>query len=296
MKSVIIENKNYNISNLLSDFKVYLGSNSSENTIKAYMSDLNRFMDIINGKELTHDVIQEYCNSLSENGKSTRTVKRNMETIKKFTKMLQKEKIITTNMGLDIETKSIVKKPISSFKFEDYKRILELIELKESNKGRRLRWRSVFRLSGNTGMRISEILNLQISDVSEKFLYIRNAKGNKERYVPIDEETSIALHEYIDYITDGNKKDYKSIDINDNKVYNFTYNTCVKKLTQYCRILDIDYTQNTWHTLRHMRANVMRKKGVPLEIISETLGNTVQVLSENYLHIEKEEMYEMCCG
>ena len=152
----------------------------------------------------------------------------------------------------------------------DQKFLLEKISLIEN-----LKHKSIISLAFSTGMRVSEICNLKIEDIDSKrmIIYIRNAKGNKDRIVPLSENILQLLRLYF--------KEYKPKTYLFNGQFDLIYSSrsCNEIVKKY---IGKDYH---FHLLRHSSFTTLLESGVDLRIIQKLAGHASSKTTEIYTHV-----------
>ncbi len=138
-----------------------------------------------------------------------------------------------------------------------------------------LKHKSIISLAYSVGLRVSEIINLKISDIDSKRMIINiiQAKGRKDRIVPLSENILKLLREY--YST------YKP------KEYLFNGQNSLKYSTKSCNQIVKKYLGNEFkfHTLRHSSATTLLESGTDLRIIQKLLGHNNIKTTEIYTHV-----------
>src|SRR5581483_4264320 len=183
---------------------------ASSNTVSAYRNDLQQFDSYVtalrgNGKprdweKLERDLIIEYVLSLKQQKKyAEATVARKVAAIKSFFQYLQAEGTIRANPAEHLESPRVgrsLPKPLS---------VTEIDELLEQpmkrNTPEAKRDRAMLELLYATGLRVTELVSLDVEDLNLQAPYVRcMGKGSKERTIPIHEQAAGAV---ADYLTDG---------------------------------------------------------------------------------------------
>lgn len=147
--------------------------------------------------------------------------------------------------------------------------------LKTINSIENIKHKSIIMLAYSTGMRVSEIINLKMSDIDRKrmVLFIRDSKGNKDRYVRLTEKVLETLEYYyrkehpIEYLFNGQTK------------LKYTSNSCNKIVKKY---LGEEYH---FHLIRHSNATAMLESGTDLRVIQKHLGHMSSKTTEIYTHV-----------
>ena len=138
-----------------------------------------------------------------------------------------------------------------------------------------LKHKAILTLTYSTGMRVSEVINLKITDIDSKrmLIHIKNAKGNKDRIVPLSHTVLILLREYF--------KEYKP------KEYLFNGQSNLKYSTRSCNEIVKKYIGKEYHMplLRHSNATALLEAETDIRIIQKHLGHSSTKTTEIYTHV-----------
>ena len=127
-----------------------------------------------------------------------------------------------------------------------------------------------------TGARISECLSLRIEDIQDDWLYIRHAKGDKERIVPIAQVSKDAI---IEYMKEMSGHEYVWLNYKGNQLSRIS----AYKITQ-------KYMGVSPHVLRHSYATSLISGGADLRVVQELLGHASLLTTQIYTHVQKQEL------
>lgn len=194
---------------------------------------------------------------------------------------------------INIERK-LVKKLPKYLSLEESRRLLKIYE--NSTDEVEIRDNAMLHLFLNCGLRLSEIKNLNIKDISltdNKFTII--GKGNKERTNYLNLKTKEALMKYLkirDNFSKNNKNDDKTLFLTcyGYRMSQFTINKIVKRAYRKANLDDKVYTV---HTLRHTCATILYRAGVNIKTIQELLGHVQIDTTEIYTHLNDQEVKEV---
>ena len=277
---------------------------ASGNTIAAYKNDLHQFDSFVtslrgNGKardwqQLERDLIIDYVLSLKRKNYAEATVARKVAAIKSFFQYLQAEGTIHGNPAESLESPRVgrsLPKPLSVTEVD------ELLEqpLKRNTPEAR-RDRAMLELLYATGLRVTELVSLNIGDVYMDDLkpYVRcMGKGAKERTNPIHEQAAVAVVEYL--------KDGRATLVKDRTESALFVNRRGERLTrqgfwlilkQYAREANIT-SSVTPHTLRHSFATHMLRGGAPLRSVQELLGQANISTTQVYTQVANEHVRQV---
>ncbi|OOB77407.1 MAG: hypothetical protein ATN33_01730 [Epulopiscium sp. Nele67-Bin001] len=276
----------------LQDFIHYLKVDkmSANNTIQSYERDLNCFIRYANSIEVKDianvdtDIIKSYLLYLEENDKSVATVTRNLASIKSFFRYLFTTDKIETNASAEISLKKVERKTPRVLT-EDEIRLLLLQPDLDTNKG--IRDKAMIELLYATGIRVSELITLNICDVNLKQGFIVCRENSKERRIPIGPSAIDAIELYI-----KNTRTDLLVDASEGVLFlNFngkglTRQGFWKILKKYVDKAGID-GDVTPHTLRHSFANHLLKHGASLKSVQQMLGHVDINTTQLYLEIDR---------
>ena len=190
--------------------------------------------------------------------------------------------------------RKLVKKLPKYLSLEESRRLLKIYE--NSTDEVEIRDNAMLHLFLNCGLRLSEIKNLNIKDISltdNKFTII--GKGNKERTNYLNLKTREALMKYLkirDNFSKNNKNDDKTLFLTcyGYRMSQFTINKIVKRAYRKANLDDKVYTV---HTLRHTCATILYRAGVNIKTIQELLGHVQIDTTEIYTHLNDQEVKEV---
>ncbi|APR02296.1 recombinase XerC [Clostridium botulinum] len=285
------------------DFFKYLKGikNKSQNTIDGYEVDLRMFFrwykldkdlvsedikfqnidisDIIDN-QIQSITLQDLYNFVyylqNERKNSEKSRARKIATLKSFFNYLEtKVKVIKENPTRELESPKLKQTQPIFLTVEECKRLLNATKdgsLKEK------RNYCMIAILLNCGLRISEILDLKMKDISEDQIRIESGKGNEERFLYVNNLTREAIRGYIDYEGVINGKLFNISDTQANNV--------IKKC---CKIANID-KNITAHKLRHSFATISAKESKNIRYVQKALGHKRITTTQVYTHILDEDM------
>lgn len=308
---------------LVRDFATYKLTiqGCSRKTVDEYVSDLRLFVRYIYGKRcgikipsdafegidisslktdffeaITTDEIYDFFVYLSnERGNSASAKSRKLSAIKAFFKYAcQKRRILDKNPAIDMEAP---KKKQSLPKFLSMQESISLLEAIENDKESKTRERdyAIITLFLNCGMRLSELVGINLNDIDRELRSLRVVgKGNKERIVYLNDACRSALSTYLE-VRGDNK--YKSINTNAlfiSKQYKRISNKTVQWLVyKYLSLAGLDYKHYSTHKLRHTAATLMYQTGkVDVRVLKEILGHEQLNTTQIYTHVSNQGMQD----
>jgi integrase/recombinase XerC len=271
---------------LLSEFETYLAVEKrySRNTIVAYIKDLNQFIEhscistVDELNHINHASIRSWIVSLVEGSLENKTVNRKISTLRTFFKWLRKEQIIAKNPTARINgPKNSKRLPVFAKESE-----LDAVKIDKVFKGdlEGIRDKLIFELFYQTGIRLSELIDLKNSDIGNASIKVLG-KRNKERLIPISKELFDLIESYKRLKCNRLlKNDYLFILENGNKLYpKFVY----RKIIYYLG-LTTNLDKKSPHVLRHTFATHLLNNGAGLETIKDLLGHANLSATQVYTH------------
>ncbi|WP_313216508.1 site-specific tyrosine recombinase XerD [Soonwooa sp.] len=290
-----------NWSEKISDFSNYLKfeKNFSENTLDAYLRDIKKLQEYamtelegISPLEISFENLQEFIYQLSKKKISERSQARWISSIKAFFKYLVEDEVREDNPATLLEGPKLGLYLPDTLSIEDIERILKCIDL-SNDLGQRNR--CILEVLYACGLRVSELIDLRISNINFKEHYLKvEGKGGKVRLVPLAEYTSEIILSYINDTRAKGKINKKHEDIlflnsrgaNMSRVIVFLI---IKELTDRAGI-----NKNiSPHTFRHSFATHLLQNGADLRYIQEMLGHSSITTTEIYTHLKTEELRDV---
>jgi len=285
----------------IADFLQFLKveRNLADNTIDAYGRDLKKFRNYLgflkkNEISLVNcQDIQNYSRILSSRHIASPSIARNLVSIKMFFRFLLREGTIKNDPSQDLESPLILSKLPGVLTILEVENLLNQPVLKNKSG---YRDRAVIELLYATGMRVSEIVRLKISDLNLKVGYVRCfGKGEKERIVPLGKIAGEVLGKYLDKIRPAflkkGRKDCFWLFIN-SRGRPFSRQAIWKMIKKYGKAAR--FKKNiTPHTLRHSFATHLLQGGADLRSVQEMLGHANISTTQIYTHVNRERLKEV---
>lgn len=273
----------------------------AENTIVSYQFDLSSFETFLKDKsinlisQVTRHHITAYLMSLTQNKKNPATTARHLASLKAFFHFLTREKIIPEDPTENMETPKLAKNIPKVLSEKDVVLLLEQPDLKKPTG---LRDKSMLELLYASGLRVSELINLNENDLNLELGYVRCfGKGSKERIIPFGSYAGEILEEYLKRGRDKLRKMPKEEALFLNfRGERLTRQGFWKILKAYGKSAGINLNI-TPHTLRHSVATHLLENGADLRTVQELLGHADITTTEIYTHLTRthlKEVYENC--
>lgn len=261
----------------------------SENTIKAYERDLMRFCDFFHNSSILSidkNSMRKYINKVGEEI-DPRSLSRNISSLKSFFKFLVLSKVISVN-PMDMINNPKIPKKLPKVLSED--EIFKLLDI-DLNTDFDYRNKAMIELMYSSGLRVSELVNLNVNDVDLDNDLIRIfGKGSKERIIPINDYAASSLNEYLlnhrKELFKHGENNYLFLNNHGNKMTRQGFFKILKKIAVE-KGINTDFSP---HTLRHSFASHLLKYGADLRSIQELLGHSDISSTQIYTHISNEKL------
>jgi integrase/recombinase XerD len=284
---------------LLKDYAYYLKNEkgSSQNTIESYLRDLEQytqFLDKVHGVKKPDQIekmhIESYMRSLKRH-MTTKSMARKLTAIRSFHHFLFLEKEVDEDVVKAIESPKIEKHLPQVLSVDEVMSILNQIDL---SKPLGLRNQALLELIYGSGLRVSELLDIEMEDIHLNQGYIMvKGKGSKERMVPISDPAVVALRNYIikgrDVFLKDHKTSYVFVNHQGSRLSRQGFFKLLKKLASDAQI----QTDCSPHTLRHSFATHLLENGMDLRTLQTLLGHEDISTTQIYTHISQKRIKEI---
>jgi integrase/recombinase XerD len=270
----------------------------SKNTIDSYKRDLTQYilyLEKVESIESIHQVershIMGFLLFLKENGKASTTLARNIASIRSFHQFLFREKVASQDPTLHIETpKSERKLP----KVLSPHEVEALLDTPSSNEPLSKRDKAMLELLYATGIRVSELVQLDLGDIHLAMGFIRcMGKGSKERIIPLGKMAQSAIERYLhdgrSALLKGKKSEALFLNHHGNRLSRQGFWKILKQLAFKARI----EKELTPHTLRHSFATHLLENGADLRAVQEMLGHADISTTQIYTHVTKTRLKDV---
>jgi integrase/recombinase XerD len=268
----------------------------SLNTLQSYRRDIEQYitylksMNVKNISSTNKTTVIAYLLHLQKKGRATSTISRNLASIRSYYQYLTKSKVIDVNPTVGLESPKVEKKLPQILSTQEVELLLEqpkCVDLKG------YRDKAMLELLYATGIRVSELISLDINDISLDMGFIRCNKGARERIIPIG---SIAISALQDYLKKARNlliqnKDETALFVNING-RRLTRQGFWKIVKQYKNLAKIN-KEITPHTLRHSFAAHLLENGADLRSIQEMLGHSDISSTQIYAQIAKNKIKDI---
>ncbi|MCM3163185.1 site-specific tyrosine recombinase XerD [Metabacillus litoralis] len=271
----------------------------SNNTIVSYERDLNSYQKHLSEKQhitsfnqVTRLHIIEFLKELKEAGKSSKTIARHTASIRNFHQFLLREKQADQDPSVMIESPQLERNLPKILSLKEVEKLLDTPKLINPFG---YRDKAMLELLYATGIRVSEMINLNLADVHLTMGFIRcYGKGNKERIVPIGRTATEALIEYIEkgrskLISAKQPTDAFFINHHGKRISRQGFWKNLKKIALEANIQN----ELTPHTLRHSFATHLLENGADLRAVQEMLGHADISTTQIYTHVTKTRLKDV---
>lgn len=279
----------------------------AKNTCRGYRNDLEEFLSYLNEgrisenwhsrpgeviaiREVDNICIRGYLGYLHKRNKKS-TISRKLSAVRSFFKFLVKRGVISTNPADSILTPKQDKAIPSYLPVDEMFRLLDSIR---SDSILDVRNRAIFELLYTSGIRVSELVGMNLSDVNLNNAVIRVlGKGGKERIVPIGQKALNAVQIYLKRLKNEwgiNPEHDGPLLLNKNKgrLSARSVARILDKLVRTCGLL----TSASPHTMRHTFATHMLDAGADLRVVQELLGHKSLSTTQKYTHVSIDRLME----
>ncbi|QGG50567.1 site-specific tyrosine recombinase XerD [Lysinibacillus pakistanensis] len=271
----------------------------SDNTLASYRRDLETYVSFLQEVEAMTDfhkvertIILRHLEQLRMQGKTSRTVARHISSIRSFHQFLLREKRAETDPTVHLEMPTIEQKLPNILSIEE---IEALLMAPNRSKPQGVRDVAMLELLYGSGMRISELIALDLSDIHLTMGFVRVfGKGGKERIIPLGKSALSALNHYLNSARGQLQGKYPKTDaffINQ-RGKRLTRQGCWKLMKEHALKAGIQH-ELTPHTLRHSFATHLVENGADLRAVQEMLGHADISTTQIYTHISKTRLSEV---
>ncbi|WP_436894277.1 site-specific tyrosine recombinase XerD [Staphylococcus gallinarum] len=276
---------------------IQLEKGLSTNTIGAYKRDLTKYANYLDENKITHidfvdrQTIQQCLGSLHDEGASSKSLARFVSTVRSFHQFALREKYAAKDPTVLIETPKYDKKLPDVLEINE---VIALLETPDLSKNNGYRDRTMLELLYATGMRVSELIHIELDDVNLIMGFVKVfGKGNKERIVPLGEAVIEYLTHYIENIrTQLLKRTVTPVLFLNMHGKPLSRQAIWKMIKQNGIKANINKTL-TPHTLRHSFATHLLENGADLRAVQEMLGHSDISTTQLYTHVSKSQIRKM---
>lgn len=276
----------------------------SENTVNSYLLDLSKFfyylkneMSLNNVNDVNENSIVNYLGYIRKSVSkknikfSDKTISRYVSSIRAFFKFLESEDLISNNPAINIDTPKTARNLPAVLSVAE---VLKLLEMPSAGDNLTIRDKAILETMYASGLRVSELISLRISDLLFDEGIIRVVgKGSKERIVPIGRSAIKFCNDYLKksrpFLKKSVSEDFVFLNFRGGHLTRMSIWNILKK---YCIMAEISKEVHP-HTLRHSFATHLLEGGADIRIIQEMLGHSDISTTQIYTHIDRDYLIEV---
>ncbi|WP_204171445.1 MULTISPECIES: site-specific tyrosine recombinase XerD [unclassified Staphylococcus] len=276
---------------------IQLEKGLSSNTIGAYRRDLNKYITYLQDHKITHidfvdrQTLQQCLGFLHDEGASTKSLARFISTVRSFHQFALREKYAAKDPTVLIETPKYDRK-LPDVLAED--EILRLLDAPDLSKNNGYRDRTILELLYATGMRVTELIDLEVENVNLIMGFVKVfGKGGKERIVPLGDTVIDYLSTYLETVRPQLLKTTLT-----NTLFLNLHGKPLSRQGIWKMIKQNGIKANinktlTPHTMRHSFATHLLENGADLRAVQEMLGHSDISTTQLYTHVSKSQIRKM---
>ena len=268
---------------------------TSNNTEMSYRRDLNKLRSFLAERRIeevsaiSEDDLLDYVRDLEEKQFKAATVSRHIASVKAFYHFLCKEKMVVEDLAEKLHAPKVEKRIPEILSVDEANSLLEQ-PVEDTPKG--MRDKAMLELLYATGMRVSELIALKLSDVNQKLGYIVCRDGGKERTIPFGNQAKQALTLYLEcgrHVLLQGDTDALFVNCSGQPMSRQGFWKLIKS---YARQAGIQ-TEITPHTLRHSFAAHLVENGADLKSVQEMLGHSDISTTQMYVALTQNHLREI---
>lgn len=270
----------------------------AQNTVKSYKRDLVSYLQFIETQQLEtlnsieRPTVLKYLQQIKDSGKSTRTLSRHISSIRSFHQFMVREQITKHDCTVHLELPKIEQKLPDVLSVPEIDRLMEAAD-PSSPQG--IRDLALLELLYGTGMRVSELIAIDLSDLHLTMGFVRVfGKGSKERIVPLGRSATEACDRYLrearpGLVIKGREPDALFVNMHGRRL---TRQGCWKILKDTGMKAGIQKVISP-HLLRHSFATHLIENGADLRAVQEMLGHADISTTQLYTHVSKKRLKDV---
>lgn len=248
----------------------------SDNTLQSYRRDIMQYRDYVNNKDINYakakeEDVKEYLGELQKEGKKTSTTSRSLASIRSFYQFLLRSKKVKGDPTVSIQSPKIEKRVPSVLTSDEVELLLDQpkdVDLKGT------RDKAMLEFAYATGMKVTEIIDLDIEDVNFTEDTVTCSSGKKSRVIPLGTLAEKALREYVEEARPVLVKNESTkalfVNVNGSRLTRQGFWKIVKYYKEQAHI----EKEITPHVLRHSFATHLLQNGADLKSIQAMLGHS----------------------
>ncbi|MBI5464964.1 MAG: tyrosine recombinase XerC [Ignavibacteriales bacterium] len=277
---------------LVRNFLEYLERerNYSSHTILSYSNDLASFLThlaaagVVSIQEVDKGVIRSFLAAQLNDGMSKRTVNRRVAALRSWFKFLRKRRVMDSNPTLTLVAPKAEKRLPS---FLDETAVTSLMDAPDTSTMKGVRDKAILETLYSTGIRVSELLQLNVVDIQQQLGIVRVVgKGKKERIVPVGTRAIEALENYLARRAKTQRDEPLFLSATGKRLYpQAVYKIVTKYIAEVSEI-----EKRSPHVLRHTFATHLLNRGADLRAVKELLGHESLSTTQVYTHVSSARM------
>ncbi|SHE41233.1 MULTISPECIES: site-specific tyrosine recombinase XerD [Caloramator] len=281
---------------LVKDFinEIALTKSLSRNTIESYSRDLQQFLEYLKNENLDYRKVKRtniiaYILYLQKEGKATSSILRSLATLRAFYKQNIVKGLIEQDPTIDIEAPKVEKKFPEILTIDE---VETLLAMPNEGEPKGARDKAMLEILYATGIRVTELINLNIDDVNLLLGYVK-CNGSKERIVPIGKLAIEALTNYVEkYRYTFLKNEEECALFLNHRGERLTRQGFWKVIKYYAKLANIQ-KEITPHTLRHSFAAHLIENGADLRSVQQMLGHSDISTTQIYAELLKNKISDV---
>ncbi|MGM0846035.1 MAG: site-specific tyrosine recombinase XerD [Bacillota bacterium] len=271
----------------------------AKNSVESYQRDLKNYLKFLqnvdsvqNWNEVKRVNITGFLGHLKNEGKSSKTIARHVASIRSFHQFLLREKVTEQDPSVHIESPKMERSLPKVLSIDE---VEALLEAPQESTPLGIRDKAMLEVLYATGIRVSELIKLQMDDVHLKMGFVRCiGKGNKERIIPIGKAAISVLEKYLlegrsKLVSKKHKDDSLFLNHHGKGLSRQGFWKILKGLAVEAKISK----ELTPHTLRHSFATHLLENGADLRAVQEMLGHVDISTTQIYTHVTKTRMKDV---
>lgn len=272
--------------NTLEQYKTHLVRSKAPSTVSAYVADVAGWVETLKPKKLTgitKDHVMKYIDDMKHSGRSDATLNRYYISIRGYLKWLGKEYGHEVHFDKDDAIKAPNRKELKLPSIEETERMMGQ---PDTTTWEGVRDRAILELLYSSGLRVSELCDLDFDDIGDKVITIRHGKGDRLRIVPVTHNAWDWLQRWLNareerYFPEG----YLFLTTLGRRM---AREVVTRMVTHYAKEAGLECV--TAHTLRHMCASHLLVAGADSSIVQKLLGHTSILTTQWYMHLNTKQI------
>ncbi len=269
---------------------------TSLNTEMSYKRDLLKVVDYLKKKgikswdSVCFDDLDSYISSMFDENFANASISRSVASVKALFGFLLLSHVVNEDVSKDLKAPKIEKKMPGILSKRE---VSLLLEQPNGNSPKQIRDKAMLELLYATGIRVSELISLESSDINLSMDFIKIKDSKKERLIPFGAKAHNALTEYIlksrEVLLENNKSDYFFVNCSGSQMSRQGFWKLIKNYTKQAGI-EADITP---HTLRHSFAAHLVENGAELKAVQEMLGHSDISTTQIYLNSSQNHLRDV---